>query len=268
MKISIVMASYNYATLISKAIESILKQTFSNWELVIIDDGSKDNSLDIINSYLQKDDRVKLFTHQDNKNLGLSKTLEFGISKCTGDYIAFLESDDYWDEDCLEKRYFMLKQNNATALIFNDIRMFGEKSEINKFEEFHSEKYNLLKKLKKPAKIGDYFMENCLIPTFSSVMIKKDNLSDINFDSPIDSWLDWWIYAQLAGEKFCFLDEKLTNWYKHHDSYVNIKPDIKQISDFKAELKKFKKKCFRFNFQNISKLLKNYWLFLPMNFKY
>ena len=97
MKISIVTASYNYQDYIKETIQSVLDQTYSDWELIIVDDCSTDNSVDVIKSF--SDDRIKLFINE--KNLGLAETIKLGIENATGEWIAFLESDDILREDYL-----------------------------------------------------------------------------------------------------------------------------------------------------------------------
>lgn len=91
-KISILMPSYNYASYIREAIESVIKQTYTNWELIIIDDASTDSSLGIIKEYLRKDPRIKLVINE--KNLGLAKTLKKGISFAEGNWLLFWSADD------------------------------------------------------------------------------------------------------------------------------------------------------------------------------
>ena len=83
MKISIFTASYNAEKTIKETIESVLNQTHNDWELIIVDDGSRDNSLEIIKSYCQKDERMKLYTHKDDINKGLKETVKFGLSHCS-----------------------------------------------------------------------------------------------------------------------------------------------------------------------------------------
>ena len=103
MKISIVMASYNYAPIIGEAIESVINQTYKDWELIIVDDGSADNSVEVIKKYLS-DNRIKLYINE--KNLGLAKTVRKGIQYSTSDWIAFLESDDKFSPNALEEKVF------------------------------------------------------------------------------------------------------------------------------------------------------------------
>lgn len=92
------MPVYNKEDYISEAIDSVLKQKYKNWELIIINDGSNDNSLEICNNYKRIDDRIKVF-NQDN--LGLSISRNTGIKNSNGDYIIFLDADDYLEYDCL-----------------------------------------------------------------------------------------------------------------------------------------------------------------------
>ena len=86
MKISVVTASYNYQNYIKEAIQSVLNQTYKDWELIVVDDCSTDNSVEVIKSF--DDERIKLFVNE--KNLGLQKTVKRGIENATGEWIVFL----------------------------------------------------------------------------------------------------------------------------------------------------------------------------------
>ena len=122
-KISILMPSYNYASYIREAIESVIKQTYTNWELIIIDDASTDSSLGIIKEYLRKDPRIKLVINE--KNLGLAKTLKKGISFAEGNWIAFLECDDIFQPTSLEKK--IEAAQSGAELIFSAAEGFDNK---------------------------------------------------------------------------------------------------------------------------------------------
>ena len=170
LKISIVLTSYNYEQYISECIQSVIDQTFTNWELIIIDDGSKDNSINIIKEFCSKDERIKLFTHPQNENKGLQKTLEYGINLANNQWITLLESDDILSCDYLEKKSDLLK---------------------------------------------------------------------IDFNTPIDCLLDWWIYIQLAHlNNFYYIPSKLTKWRLHPSSYIN---KSKQKSPFALQTKAYYK---------------------------
>ena len=105
MKISVVTASYNYQDYIKETIQSVLDQTYNDWELIIVDDCSTDNSVDVIKSF--NDERIKLFINE--KNLGLAQTVKRGVEYATGEWIVFLESDDLITPDNIEKKFKLLK---------------------------------------------------------------------------------------------------------------------------------------------------------------
>lgn len=98
MKFSIIIPVYNVDKYIDKCLDSIFKQKYKNYEVIIINDGSADNSLKIIESYSNKDNRFKVI---NQKNKGVSEARNAGINAVTGDYIIFIDSDDYVDDDLL-----------------------------------------------------------------------------------------------------------------------------------------------------------------------
>ena len=108
--VSVIMPSYNSARFVSEAIKSVMNQTYQNWELLITDDCSKDNSVEVINKYTAQDSRVKLEALK--KNVGAASARNISLEKAKGEYIAFLDSDDTWNLDKLEYQIdFMRKRN-------------------------------------------------------------------------------------------------------------------------------------------------------------
>lgn len=93
-KVSIIMATYNRAHFIVETLESILKQTYSNWECIIIDDGGTDNTAEVIQSFLENDNRFSFFKRPNTCKKGLPGSRNYGIAKATGDYIIFFDDDD------------------------------------------------------------------------------------------------------------------------------------------------------------------------------
>ena len=113
-KVSIVVPIYNSEKELPRCIDSILNQTFSDFELILINDGSKDGSLNILKEYEQKDKRVTVI---DNENNGVSETRNIGIRRSSGDYIAFVDSDDYIESDMVEALVESVEQQNADLVI-------------------------------------------------------------------------------------------------------------------------------------------------------
>ncbi|CAL2077271.1 glycosyltransferase [Tenacibaculum dicentrarchi] len=109
-KVSIITPSYNSEKFISETIEGILNQSYTNWELLITDDGSTDKTIDIVKEYQKKTDRIKLFQLEENGGAGIARNNS--IKNATGRFIAFCDSDDVWKSDKLEKQLsFMLKKD-------------------------------------------------------------------------------------------------------------------------------------------------------------
>jgi glycosyltransferase involved in cell wall biosynthesis len=101
-KVSVIMPVFNAEKFLKDAIRSVLSQTYENLELLIVDDCSNDNSLQICNDFKEKDSRVKVFKNDLNRGTGFSRN--FALEKATGRYISFLDADDIWKENKLEKQ--------------------------------------------------------------------------------------------------------------------------------------------------------------------
>lgn len=114
--ISVVVPVYNIAKYLPKCIESIIKQTYNAIEILLINDGSTDESGKICDEYAQKDDRIKVI-HQNNQ--GISATRNVGIKASTCDYIVFIDSDDYINEDYIETLYNCIKKTNSDVASVN-----------------------------------------------------------------------------------------------------------------------------------------------------
>lgn len=124
--VSIIMPSYNAARFIGESINSVLLQTYSNWELLIVDDCSKDNSVEVVRKFANIDKRVVLFSLE--KNVGAAAARNVAIEHAQGQYIAFLDSDDVWDEYKLEKQLAFMKQYSY-AFTFSNYYVMEENGE-------------------------------------------------------------------------------------------------------------------------------------------
>ena len=133
-KISLIIPVYNVEKYLKKCIDSVLKQTYKNLEILLIDDGSTDDSLKICNSYALKDSRIKVY-HKDNE--GLSATRNLGIKLSTGKYLAFIDSDDVLTEDYCETLFKAIKHSNSDVASVSLVmtRANGYKIEINNEQE-------------------------------------------------------------------------------------------------------------------------------------
>lgn len=122
MKISVIMLTYNREELLIRAIDSILNQTFKDFEFIIVDNGSTDKSGAIADEYALKDSRIKII-HREQGNIGSGRNA--GLDAATGEYVAFIDDDDYAESDFLEFLYNLAKKHNA------DIAVCGSTKEEN-----------------------------------------------------------------------------------------------------------------------------------------
>lgn len=113
-KVSIVIPAYNASSVIEKCVQSILKQTYAFFEIIIINDGSSDNTLDICRKMSSIDDRIKIV---DKVNSGVSDSRNIGIKQASGKYIMFIDADDYIDKDMLDKMINIFKENNDVDMV-------------------------------------------------------------------------------------------------------------------------------------------------------
>ncbi|WDL92124.1 glycosyltransferase family 2 protein [Bacillus sp. HNR-4] len=125
-KFSVLIPVYNVEKFIAKCIESVLNQTYQNFEVILINDGSTDSSGIVCEEYAKKDNRLKLY-HQNNQ--GLMTSRQNAISKASGDFCLFLDSDDYWDTELLEKINRTIHEYNCDLVIFKYKRV-SEKGEF------------------------------------------------------------------------------------------------------------------------------------------
>ena len=143
MKVSVVLPVYNVGPYLEEALDSLCQQTLSDFEIIAVNDGSTDNSLEILERYMVIDKRIRCYT-QENK--GLSSARNTGLSFCTGEYIYFMDSDDIINAETLQTCYETAKDKHADLCIF-DAEIFYE--ENAKKLEWDYDRSNLLVKDKK-----------------------------------------------------------------------------------------------------------------------
>jgi glycosyltransferase involved in cell wall biosynthesis len=114
--VSIIIPTYNRAHLIGETLDSVLSQTYHNWECIIVDDGSKDNTVEVVGEYVKKDSRFKYFHRPDEHLSGGNGDRNYGIIKSEGDFINFLDSDDYLHPLTLEDKLKFAKDNTDVII--------------------------------------------------------------------------------------------------------------------------------------------------------
>ena len=167
-KFSIIIPVYNTEKYIDECLTSLLNQTYSNFEIIIVDDGSNDSSYSICKKYQRKDNRIKLYKQ---KNSGVSSARNLGITKCNGEYILFVDSDDYLSYNALEN--IVKYTDNDTLISFGYIKKYRNKEVIYKSVDKLYDNYNdILECIFLNSAINGYLANK----VFSAKIIKKNNL--------------------------------------------------------------------------------------------
>lgn len=216
-KISIITPTYNSDKFIKRTINSVLNQTYQDWEYLIVDDSSTDNTTEIINDFIKKDKRIRLYKTIENSG-GPARPKNIALAKADGEYIAFLDHDDCWLENKLEEQLNVFNKlgEDKTALVYSYIDIRGSN-------------FRLLSKHKKSYS-GDvlkYITLDCFILTSSCALIKAKVIKEVGFfDTDLkikDDW-DMWLKIAEAGYNFNFVPINLTSYISHElNSNLNKK---------------------------------------------
>ncbi len=207
--VSVIMPSYNYEEFISEAIESVLKQTFDDFELIIIDDASKDNSKKIIQLFDKKSIKIRSFFHKTNQ--GIAKTVNECIKKAKGKYISHFSSDDIWLKEKLEKQLEILEKDE-------DLLVWSEGLIIDGQGNFTGELFTQMHSALNRKKSGDIF-EELLKNNYVcglSLIYKRENLKNVRRDEHLKYLNDYKFLVDLAKDyKFYFIPEPLVMYRIH-----------------------------------------------------
>ena len=136
-KVYIVMPAYNADRFIEAAIRSVMEQTYPNWELLVIDDGSKDNTVEVVQQLCREDSRIRLLRNE--QNMGVAKTRNRGLELCAGQYVALLDSDDLWHPQKLQLQLKLAEETGA-ALIYCSYGIMDEQGKSVKGDYLVPEK--------------------------------------------------------------------------------------------------------------------------------
>lgn len=204
--VSIIVPVYNAEKFIEETINSVLNQTYSNWELVLVNDCSTDNSSNIINNYLRKDSRIKL--HNNIKNSRAAVSRNNGITESHGKYICFLDADDKWEKEKLEKQINFMKEKDC-AFSFTSYEFADDKCIPNGKKVHVPEKINYKQALK-----------NTTIWT-STVMFDMDKLTKEDIYMPNvtrgQDTATWWKVLKKIDYAYG-LDEILSYYRRTNES--------------------------------------------------
>jgi glycosyltransferase involved in cell wall biosynthesis len=205
--ISVITPTFNRQKMLKVAIESVISQTYKNWELIIIDNFSTDSTISMINKI--RDQRIKLFKKKRNGSIAFSRN--FGAQKSSGQWLSFLDSDDWWEDNKLEKVF--LKTNSETAVIYHSLKV---ENVIEKKDGY------LLGRRLKSNTYRDLLLNGNAIGLSSATVNKMvyDKVGGMNEAKELFGLEDYDLWLRIAklGSKFEFINSQLGYYRKHQDN--------------------------------------------------
>lgn len=208
-KVSVIMSNFNCENFIDETINSVLAQTYENWELIIVDDCSSDGSVEKIRGYCEKDDRIKLFVNEENMGAAASRNL--ALREATGKWMAFLDSDDLWLPEKLEKQLDFMTRNGYR---------FGYTAyeHVNEF----TEKLNIIvrgPKVLSKRKMFHYCYPGCLTVIYDSSDIGIVQVPDVIANGEND----YAIWLKVAKHYKCYFLNEILSLYRVRSNSLSHK---------------------------------------------
>ena len=203
--VSIIMPTYNCGNFIENSIKSVINQTYQNWELIIIDDCSTDNTKNIVKEYMNK--YKNILYEMLIKNSGAAVARNTGIKKAKGKYIAFLDSDDLWNKDKLKKQVSFMKENNYFFTYTNYI-------EIDEDGRPNGIKVSGPKVITQ-KKMFNYCWPGCLTVMYDAKEIGVIQIEDIKKNNDYAMWL------KICKKANCYLLNKDLATYRRRNGSIS-----------------------------------------------
>lgn len=219
-KISVIIPTYNYGEFICDCIESVINQTYRNYEIIVIDDGSKDNTAEIIKKYKNE----ILYFYKENG--GPSSARNYGIKKATGDYICFLDADDVFLPKKLELQIAYMKENKNIGLLYSDYYCVSKELKITQYYESMG--------FKSHGEAIRYLLNYNYINT-STTMIPKACIDHIGLFNEKYRYLeDFDLWLRIGSKyRFKYINKPLVKTRSHYKNLRNKINNFEMIKNAK-----------------------------------
>jgi len=246
---SVLICCYNSEKYISETIDSIVNQTYKNWELVIVNDGSTDSTEEIIFDYINKKVPIK-YSLQENKGFAIARNK--GLELAAGDWVALIDHDDICFLNRLEIQARHINRNIKAKLFFSNTVHFNEKGEIRKqYDRINPCELNL----SKAYALNNLLIHGCFIDTESVVFNKEAALNIGGFDSRYKYVVDADFFKKFGAKYDMYAGEEVVSKWRVHDKQATQKM-VKII--FQESIKMFLK---YFTYTSVTNKTKIYMIF-------
>ena len=254
--VSVVIPTFNHASYLARALQSVLDQTYTNWEAIVIDNHSTDNTDDVMASFA--DSRINLFKIHNNGVIAASRNVGIRAAKC--EWIAFLDSDDWWTVDKLQVCFDCI--NDKVDLVYHDLKIVSDQPKL------FGRKINKSRQVKPPVFMDLLLKGNAI--NNSSVVVRKSLvqlIGDINENVEMiasEDYNTWLRIAQLT-EQFVYLPRRLGYYMTHNQGISKKEMSVScrcAVAEFVSELSASQKlkleATFRYTKGRFNYLMGNY----------
>lgn len=221
-KVTVWLTSYNHEKYIKQSIESILNQTYQDWELIIIDDCSKDSSWKIIKEYEEKDNRIRAIQHEINR--GGSYMVE-KLDIIHGEYVAMAHSDDAWQEDKLEKQVALLEENSDIGACFTLVHLIDDEGKVFTDKDHPYSKVFEMENRSRTEWLNHFFYNgNCLC--HPSILIRKIAYTDWSIiPNGLHGLPDFCQWIRLCKKSNIYILQEYLTYFRVHTDESNTSGD-------------------------------------------
>lgn len=231
VKVSIIVPVYNAERYIKRLLDSILNQTMPNYEIILVNDGSTDASESILEEYAKKDKRIVLVNVQ---NGGVSKARNIGLSKTTGEYVTFIDADDYIENDLIETLYEKAIQTNCDIVI-TGYYIVSQKNKIRMFD-------NCEEKLSNDMAMEELIRNRKIGMSVWAKLFKRNIISSLKFDENYKNYEDrLFVFEAIRNsQNVLIIPNTLYNYCMNRDSVTHSDFNLSRVKGLEVMDKMYK----------------------------
>lgn len=247
-KVDILLATYNGEQYLQEQIDSILSQTYTNFRLLVSDDGSTDRTLDIIDEYAKKDDRI--ITFKQKENMGVIRNFEFLMKKVTSKYFMFSDQDDIWKKDKIEKS--VKKIEEGFGLVYSDLEVVDNNLEVM-YKSYWALK-GFDKKVRKYNDFESLYLNNYI--TGCTIISKKEYIDKVLPIPKSTGYIlhDYWLPIIVSQEaRLGYIEEPLIRYRQHKNNKIGSQ----KKSDSLKSLDEIRKLFLEVKLQHFTAFIEN-----------
>jgi glycosyltransferase involved in cell wall biosynthesis len=216
---------------IREAVQSVQKQTYEHWELILVDDGSRASVSAVAHEISDRFPlKIKCLEHEGHRNLGISASRNLGLAASSGEFIAFLDSDDVWDESQLEEQVALMRQHPDAGMVFGNTLYWASWPGSDQVS-MHDKTYDLIlqtpKLVKPPDMLKFYLQGKAITPCMTSVMIRSNALnSNCPFEEEFTGHYEDQVFlAKIWANHSVYVSGRIWGKYRQHNESVTADGD-------------------------------------------